>query len=267
MDASAEIAPEQPTARPPSTSDVPTQPARKGGARRRGWFSRAQAGDLRIYQHSDLLYWWIVWAYGYVCAAITYLDGTPVKELAATTDKVILFHRSPWLGISFTALTLFVILFTNVRARGVYSLVLVLVVSGIIWGASRIPGIGGVMTWAGLLRIHLNLAFYVAFSSVLALIWLFVVIFVDHFTWWRFSSGQVIEEHRVGQATGNAFNTEGMVVRRLPDDFFRHRILGLGIVPRLGLGTGDFRVKPPHEESSRSTTFGGPIASKGAWKR
>ena len=65
--------------------------------------------------------------------------------------------------------------------------------------------------------------------------------FVDHFTWWRFSPGQVIEEHRVGQATGHAYNTEGMVVRRLPDDFFRHRLLGLG--------TGDFIVSPPHSET------------------
>jgi hypothetical protein len=37
-----------------------------------------------------------------------------------------------------------------------------------------------------------------------------------------------------------------MVVRRLPDDLFRHRFLGLGIV---SLGTGDFMVKPPYEES------------------
>ena len=75
-----------------------------------------------------------------------------------------------------------------------------------------------------------------------------MIVFVDHFSWWRFSPGQVIEEHRIGQATGHAYNTEGMVVRRLPDDFFRHRILGLGIVG-LGLGTGDFMVKPPYEES------------------
>ena len=76
-------------------------------------------------------------------------------------------------------------------------------------------------------------------------IWLFVIVFVDHFTWWRFSPGQVIEEHRIGQATGHAYNTEGMVVRRLPDDLFRHRILGLGF---FGLGTGDFIVKPPYED-------------------
>ena len=39
-----------------------------------------------------------------------------------------------------------------------------------------------------------------------------------------------------GQATGHAFNTEGMIIQRLPDDLFRHRVLGFG--------TGDFVVKP-----------------------
>ena len=62
---------------------------------------------------------------------------------------------------------LFVIVFTNVRARGVYSFVLILIAAGIVWGARYIPGIGAAMNWAGLLRIHFNLAFYVAFSSAL----------------------------------------------------------------------------------------------------
>ena len=39
----------------------------------------------------------------------------------------ILFHPSPWLGMSFIALVLFVGVFTNVRARGVYSFMLIFV--------------------------------------------------------------------------------------------------------------------------------------------
>lgn len=208
---------------------------------------RAPPGQLRIYQHSNLLYWWPLWAYGYVCAALTYVQGIGIKELAAV-EKVILFHPSPWMGTSYIGLILFVAIFTNIRARGVYSFVLLLMAAGMTWLFFKIPGIDKAIGWAALLRVHLNLAFYLTFSSLLLLIWLFVIVFVDHFSWWRFSPGQVIEEHRIGQATGHAYNTEGMVVRRLPDDFFRHRILGLGILG-LGLGTGDFMVKPPYEES------------------
>jgi hypothetical protein len=226
----------------PSGADVP----RPGGRTFGRALGRAKVGELRIYQHSNLLYWWVVWVYGFICAGLTYVQGVGVPQLAASADKEILFHASPWLGISFIALVLFVVIFTNVRARGVYSFVLMLVTAGLVWGATYLPGIGMATNWASLLRIHLNLAFYLSFSALLMLVWFFVIVFIDHFTWWRFSAGQVIEEHRIGQATGHAYNTEGMAVRRLPDDFFRHRILGLGLV---GLGTGDFIVKPPYEDS------------------
>jgi hypothetical protein len=215
-------------------------------ARRRWFASKETKGDLRIYQHSNLLYWWPIWVYGFACAGLTYAQGIGVSELASAEGKVVLFHRSPWLGISFIALVLFVAVFTNVRARGVYSFMLIMVAGGLFWAVLRIPGIETAFGWLSLLRVHLNLAFYLTFSILLMFIWLFVIVVVDHFTWWRFSSGQVIEEHRIGQATGHAYNTEGMVVRRLPDDLFRHRVLGLGL---FGLGTGDFMVKPPYEEA------------------
>ena len=197
--------------------------------------------ELRVYQHSNLLYWWVVWVYGFLCAALTYVQGIGIKELAASGKKEILFYPSPWLGISFIALMLFVVVFTNVRARGVYSFVLLLIAGGLFWGAMYLPGIDTALGWLSLVRVHLNLAFYLAFSFLLMMIWFFVIIFVDRFSWWRFSPGQVIEEHRIGQATGHAYNTEGMIIRRLPDDLFRHRVLGFG--------TGDFVVKPANGES------------------
>src|SRR2546430_1393333 len=47
-------------------------------AQRKRWFSRKQEGELRIYQHSNLLYWWPIWAYGFLCAALTYVQGIGV---------------------------------------------------------------------------------------------------------------------------------------------------------------------------------------------
>lgn len=223
----------------PVPSATPTEQPRRGRLFGRVR-NRAAPGDLRLYQHSNLIYWWVVWAYGFLCAGITYVWGEGVRH-EAFAGKTIKFHSSPLLGITFVALVLFVAIFTNVRARGIYSFVLIMVVAGLAWGATHLPGFGMALDWAALLRIHLNLAFYLTFSTLLMLLWLFVIVVLDHFTWWRFSPGQVVEEHRIGQATGHAYNTEGMVVRRLPDDFFRHRLLGLG--------TGDFTVKPPYEDS------------------
>jgi hypothetical protein len=217
---------------------APPGPAGAPAPRRR-WFARHRGDDLRIYQHSNLFYWWVIWVYGFFCAGLTYVQGIGVRELASGAEKVVLFHPSPWLGISFILLILFVAVFSNVRARGVYSFMLILVAAALLWGIMKIPGAEAAFAWLPLLRVHLNLAFYLTFSILLLLIWTCVIVLVDHFSWWRFSPGQVVEEHLFGQATEHAYNTEMMVVKRLPDDLFRHRILGLG--------TGDFMIKPAHE--------------------
>ena len=164
-------APTLPAANDPVVPDRP--PA---GPQPRTWRSRDRAarGEVRIYQHSNLLYWWVVWVYGFICAALTYAQGIGVPQLAASADKQILFHGSPWLGASFIGLILFVVVFTNVRARGVYSFVLMMLAVGLGWGIAYLPGIDKAMSWASLLRIHLNLAFYLTFSVLLMLIWLFV---------------------------------------------------------------------------------------------
>lgn len=138
------------------------------GPRRRRTL-RAPEGEVRIYQHSSLVYWWVVWAYGFACAALTYVQGVGIRDLAAVSpensDKVILFHPSPWLGISYIALVLFVVVFTNVRARGVYSFMLIMLTAGIAWGVQKIPGIDKAFGWVSLLRVYLNLAFYLTFPA------------------------------------------------------------------------------------------------------
>lgn len=225
----------------PPTVERSGQPAQEPPRRGRRLFSRRQDGSVRVYQHSNLLYWWPIWVWGYVCAGLTYLQGIGVGELAASRDKTVLFHPSPWLGISFIGVVLFVAVFTNVRLRGVYSFVLILVVGLVYWLVAHVPGIEHALGWLSLLRVHLNLAFYLTFSTLLLAIWVAIVGVADHFTWWRFSPSQVTEEHFMGLATGHTYNSEGMAVRRLPNDFFRHILLGWG--------TGDFMVRPAHDDA------------------
>jgi len=228
----------------PHDATKPDPRSVKRGARpaaaapRRHWFSRS-SGDLRIYQHSNLFYWWVIWVYGYFCAGLTYAQGIGVRELASGGEKVVLFHPSPWLGISFILLILFVAVFTNVRLRVFQAFMLILVSAMLSWLILKIPGTDTALGLLPLLRVHLNLAFYLTFSILLMLIWTGVIVLVDRVSWWRFSPGQVVEEHLLGQATEHAYNTEMMVVKRLPVDLFRHRFLGLG--------TGDFLIKPAHE--------------------
>ena len=91
--------------------------------------ARHASGEERlvVYQHSDLLYWWAVWAYGYFCAFLTWWQGKSVMLVEG--GRPVLIYPRAWLGISFVVLMLFVLLFTNARARGLKSLVLFLVIT------------------------------------------------------------------------------------------------------------------------------------------
>jgi hypothetical protein len=63
---------------------------------------QGRLGEVRITAHSNMLYWWVVWAYGYVCAMATHINHVAVP-LAGKTIK---FYPSAWLGLSFLLLVL-----------------------------------------------------------------------------------------------------------------------------------------------------------------
>ena len=249
MDGSVSNAP--PTAR--EKADSPRQePPRRG----RRLFSRRQDGSVRVYQHSNLLYWWPIWVWGYVCAGLTYLQGIGVGELAASRDKTVLFHPSPWLGISFIGVMLFVAVFTNVRAA---RRLLVRPDPGrcglVYWLVAHVPGIEHALGWLSLLRVYLNLAFYLTFSTLLLAIWVAIVGVADHFTWWRFSPSQVTEEHFMGL--------------RPPATLTTRRAWRCGACRTTSSGTSCWAGAPaiswsslPTTMPSRSTTCGAPGTSK-----
>lgn len=201
---------------------------------------------IRVYQRTNLIYWWPVWMTGYVCGAITYAQGIGVQQIETASGRPVLFHPSSTVGWGFILVLLLVVFFTNVRARGIYSLVLLasIVLVGVL--VRYAPGYGQFAELMSLLRIHLNLAFYFIFSTLLLGIWLIGIGIVDRMTWVKFSAGQVAEEHLLGQAVAHVYPSEGLIVRRMPDDLFRHKILGARWA---GAGTGDFLIRPANGES------------------
>ena len=193
--------------------------------------------EVRLVAHSNILYWWIVWAYGYLCALGTQLNHV----LVPFGGKQIKFFPEAWLGISYVGVILFVVVFTNVRARVLHTFIIAAVIGFVLIGIEWQWGLGSIFKFVPELRVHMNLAFYMVMSTGLLLIWLIVVFGIDQLTYWRFAGGQVVETHRLGNAAGNVYDTRGMLMRRQPDDFFRHKLLGLGF---LGLGTGDLVFRP-----------------------
>src|ERR1700752_1188717 len=86
--------------------------------------------ELIVYKHTSVVYWWPVWLYGSFCAAWTYFFGNPVQ---LGGHKPVAIYHEAWLGFSFLLLFCVVFWATHIKARGVWSLVVVLLLAGAIF--------------------------------------------------------------------------------------------------------------------------------------
>ena len=75
-----------------------------------------------INSHSTLLYWWPAWALGFVFAP---LNAGQEKFLATAEGS----QPSSALGLTYLSILLLLIVFTNVRLRGIHSVVTLLTVA------------------------------------------------------------------------------------------------------------------------------------------
>ena len=71
--------------------------------------------ELKIYSHSSLVYWWPVWAVGYLMAILTYSLG---QQYQIGQDRE-WFHASSNLGVFFF-LTLFLVISSPTSRCGVW---------------------------------------------------------------------------------------------------------------------------------------------------
>src|SRR3954469_22344295 len=130
-------------------------------------------------------------------------------------------------GAVFATVLLLGVLITNVRVRGVWTLVVLL-------GALFLSVVFALAGWwddilrlVGAADIHINALGYLCISATLFAVWLVVVLFVDRLTYVTFSRGQFRVHTAVG-AGETAYEVIGMVIHKRRDDLFRHWVLGLG---------------------------------------
>jgi hypothetical protein len=203
--------------------------------------------EVRIYQHSPIIYWWVIWAYGFICALLTYTQGEQLT--IGEASKPLYIHPSPWVGLSFTILLLFVIVATSVRARGIHAILLILIIGLASVGTYLLMNMPGLFATPPSLLVHMNLAFYLLISSVLFVVWFAVVFFFDRMSYWRFRGTQIERVQKLAGVLGKApegFSVMNVKLIRVSDDLLAHKILGLGF---LGLGTSDIE--------GRMVIFGG----------
>jgi len=184
--------------------------------------------EVRLYSHSMFYYWWPAWAVGFLCALLTWFNHVkvPFSQLDGSVREV-LIHPSANLGVVFTLTLFLVILITNIPLRGMASLVVIGSAAFLTLLFAYLDWWGDILYFLGQLNAQMNLGFYLLFSILLFVVWVFSVFVYDHTTYWKVRPGQMTQEAVIGGAE-RSFDTRGMVFQKHRDDLFRHWILGLG---------------------------------------
>src|SRR5262249_48790419 len=130
-------------------------------------------------------------------------------------------------GVIYTFTFFLVILITNVSLRGLSSLVVLLGAAFLILLFAYLDWWTEILNWMGKLTIHMNVGFYLFFSTLIFLVWAFSVFVYDKSSYWAVRPGQMTHEAVIGAAE-SSYDTRGMVFEKKRYDLFRHWILGLG---------------------------------------
>jgi hypothetical protein len=184
----------------------------------------ADLPELRFISHSTIFYWWPVWLSGYVMALISVIGG---ERLAFGNGEQIVVHPNSGLGLTFMVILTLVMVSTNVTLRGIYSVVFGLAIGFLTVLLAWLGWWDRIFAIIPLLKIYMNVGFYLSFSTLLLIIWLLRFFIFDRLVFWRLRPGQLTAERVVGGGK-ESYDTRGMLFEQRSDDFFRHKVLGLG---------------------------------------
>ena len=189
---------------------------------------------IKLISHSNVMYWWPAWLIGYVMAFASYVQGAKVTGDAGGIAYV---HPSNNPGLLFIALLVLLIVFTNAKLRGIYS---VLTLVSLAFFAVLFAWLGwwdAIFTFIPQLAARANMGFYLVFSTALLVVWLAAFFVFDRFVYWRVSPGQLVEQRLIGGGS-LSHDTNGLRFEKREQDFFRHVVLGIGAGDLMLTGKG-----------------------------
>jgi hypothetical protein len=139
----------------------------------------------------------------------------------------LMMARSKNLGVIFSIVLLLVITITNVPLRGLWSVIVIVVLVFLVIIFALMGLWEDILGYINILDIHINFGGYLFISTVLFVIWLIVFLFFDQQIYMVFSPGQLRVRLEIGEGE-TAYDTTGMTIQKQRSDLFRHWILGLG---------------------------------------
>jgi hypothetical protein len=224
-----------------------------------------EENELTIVSHSNLFYWWPVWAVCFILGTLTALEnnvlvvvpdkdvkvapnatvipeGKSVKE-AIEKERVIYYPEekhtkdldAPSLriskhhsyGVLFTFVLLVVIFITNVPLRGMWSLVVIIAVAFLILLFAYFQLWDWLFGLLGSLDIRINEGGYFMIGVSLLVLWLVTFMFFDRQVYITVTPGNFKVCTEIGGGE-HVYDTVGMQLEKQRSDLFRHWILGLG---------------------------------------
>ena len=180
--------------------------------------------DTRIISHSNIFYWWPAWVAGFAVALISYVQGRDVAVVPEIVERV---HPSNNPGIFFIAVLVLLVVLTNTRLRGIYSVVTVVTVAFFVVLFAWFGWWDNILGFIPHLSARANMGFYLLFSTALLTVWLLAFFVFDRLTVWRVRPGQMVEERLIG-GQARSYDTNGLVFERRGQDLFHDIVLGLG---------------------------------------
>jgi hypothetical protein len=225
-----------------------------------------EENELTIVSHSNLFYWWPVWLICFILGVLTMFernalavvptdmqpahkvtvilaDGTKLENQAVLYGKDprtspedeanklqrpsvrISKHKS--YGVLFTFVLLLVIFITNVPLRGMWSLVVIILVAFLI----LLLAYFNVWDWLfGIIEqldIRINEGGYFMIGATLFLMWFVTFVFFDRQVYITVTPGNFKVCTEIGGGE-HVYDTVGMQLEKKRSDLFRHWILGLG---------------------------------------
>jgi hypothetical protein len=218
--------------------------------------------EIKVVSHSNLFYWWPVWAVGFLMFLISMFDGhrlaivpngtealhnvtvirTKEKEKQEFSERDVLmapskvsleFERGRHissnknLGVIFCVILVLVIFITNVPLRGLWSVIVIVIIVALVIILALMRAWETIFHYLSFLDIRINAGGYFLISSILLGIWLIVFIFFDRQIYMIFTPGSMRVRLEIGEGE-TQYDTTGMTFQKQRSDLFRHWILGLG---------------------------------------
>ena len=149
------------------------------------------------------------------------------RSIAISPELIERIHPSNNPGIFFIAVLLSLVVFTNARLRGIYSVVTLVTVAFFVVLFAWLGWWDTILGFIPHLSARANMGFYLVFSTALLIVWLLAFFVFDRLTVWRVRPGQMIVEQLIGGRT-HSYDTNGLVFEKRGQDLFHDIILGLG---------------------------------------